>query len=67
MYFFLSLLQRLSSVSAVFDFNALLNDDAPVSPMLLSVCVKRNEKSDLLMDDFYVSSFFCLHSSGRSQ
>ena len=28
---------RLSAVSVVFDFNASLNDVAPVSPMLLSV------------------------------
>ena len=46
----------------MFDFNALLNDVAPVSPMLLSVDVKRNEKSELLMDVFCVS-FFCLHFS----
>ena len=37
---------RLSSVSVVFDFNASLNDVAPVSPILLSVDVKRNEKSE---------------------
>ena len=45
----------------MFDFNASLNDVAPVSPMLLSVDVKRMEKSELLMDVFCVSSFFCLH------
>ena len=28
---------RLSFVSVVFDFNASLNDDAPVSPMSLSI------------------------------
>ena len=48
-------------MSAVFDFNDSLNDVAPVSPMLLSVYVKRNEKSELLMDVICVSSFFCLH------
>ena len=37
---------RLSSVSVVFDFNDSLNDFAPVSPILLSVDVKRNEKSE---------------------
>ena len=54
---------RLSSVSVVFDFNDSLNDVAPVSPMLLPVDVKRKEKSDLLMDAFYVSSFFRLYHS----
>ena len=52
---------RLSSVSVVFDFSALINDVAPLSPMLLSVDVKRKEKSELIMDAFCVSSFFCLH------
>ena len=52
-----------SSVSVVFDFNASLSDDAPVSPMLLPVDVMRMEKSELLMDVFFVSSFFCLHNS----
>ena len=36
----------------VFDFNASLNDVAPVSPILLSVDLKRKEKSELLMDVF---------------
>ena len=40
----LSSLSRLSSVSVVFDFSASLNDVAPVSPILLSVCVKRKGK-----------------------
>ena len=31
----------------MFDFSESLNDVAPVSPMLLSVDVKRNEKSEL--------------------
>ena len=52
---------RLSSVSVVFDLSALINDVAPLSPMLLSVDVKRKEKSELIMDAFCVSSFFCLH------
>ena len=47
---------------AVFDFNALLNDAAPVSPILLSVDLIRKEKNYLLMDVFCVSSFFCFHS-----
>ena len=54
---------RLSFVSVVFDFNASPNDVAPVSPILLSVDVMRIEKSDLLMDVFCVSSFFCFHYS----
>ena len=44
-------------MSVVFDFNALLNDVAPVSPILLSVDVRRMEKGELLMDVFCVSSF----------
>ena len=49
-------------MSVVFDFNDSLNDVAPVPPMLLSVDVKRNEKSELLMDVFRVffSSVFYL-------
>ena len=35
---------RMSSVSVVFDFNASLNDVAPVSPMLLTVEMKRKGK-----------------------
>ena len=62
-FFLLSSPLRLSSVSVVFDFNASLNDAAPVSPISLSVDVKRNEKSELLMDVICVSSFFCLHNS----
>ena len=62
-FFLLSSQVRLSSVSVVFDFNASLNDVAPVSPILFSVDVMRIEKSELLMDVFCVSSFFCLHDS----
>ena len=54
---------RLSFMSAVFDFSDSLNDVAPVSPMLLSVDVKRKEKSELLMDAICVSSFFCIHAT----
>ena len=43
-------LLRLSPVSVVFDFNASLNDVAPLSPILLSVDLMRTEKSGLLMD-----------------
>ena len=42
-FFLLSSLFRLSFASVVFDFNASLNDVAPVSPMLLPVVVKRKE------------------------
>ena len=41
----------------MFDFNASLNDFVPVSPMLLPVDVMRMEKSELLMDFFYVPFF----------
>ena len=51
----------------MFDFNASLNNVAPVSSISLPVDVKRMEKSDLLMDVFCVSSFFCLHHSDRAQ
>ena len=61
MFFLLSSHLRLSFLSVVFDFSASLNDVAPVSPMLLPVGVKRKEESELLMDVFCVSSFFCLH------
>ena len=61
-FFLLSSLHRLSSVSVVFDFNDLLNDVAPVSPISFPVDEMRNEESELLMDVFCVSSFFCLHS-----
>ena len=49
----------------MFDFNASLNDDAPVSPMQLPVDVMKMEKSELLMDVFCVSSFYCLHHPDR--
>ena len=52
-------------MSVIFDFNDSLNDFAPVFPMLLSVDVMRMENSELLMDVFCVSSFFCIHHSGR--
>ena len=68
MCFLLSSLHRSSSVSVVFDFSDSLNDVAPVSPMLFPVDVKRKrEKSELLMDVFCVSSFFCLHSPDKVQ
>ena len=54
---------RSSTMSVLFDFNDSLNDVTPLSPILLSVVMKGKEKSELLMDVFCVSSFFCLHHS----
>ena len=42
----------------MFDFNASLNDAAPVSPILLSVDLMRMEKSELLVDAICVLSLF---------
>ena len=50
-------------MSVVFDFNASLNDDAPVSPILFPVDVKKMERSNLMMNVLRVSSFFCLDHS----
>ena len=55
---FLDSLFNLSWVSAVFDFNASLNDVAPLSPMLLPVDLKRMEKSGLCMDSTCVVFIF---------
>ena len=63
--FLLSLPLRASSISVVLDFNDSLNDVAPVSPILLTVDVMRNEKSELLMDAICVSFSFCLHNPDR--
>ena len=43
-YFFLYSLFTLNSVSVVFDFNALLNDVVPVSPIQPSVHFMRTKK-----------------------
>ena len=66
-FFLLYSLPRFSSVSVVFDFSASLSDVAPVSPTLFPVDVNRKEKSELLMNVFYVYSFFCLHHPDRVQ
>ena len=50
-------------MSVVLDFNNSLNDVVPVSPILLSVDMKRKEKSELLMDAFCV--FFRFHHSNQ--
>ena len=54
-------------MSVAFDFNASLNDVAPVSPISFPVDEKRNEKSELLMDVICASFFFCIHHSDRVQ
>ena len=57
------LLHNLSFVSVVFDFNASLNDFAPLYPMQLSVNLMRMEKSELLIDVIVV--LFLLSSLHR--
>ena len=42
--FLLSSLPRSTFVSVVFDFNDSLNNVAPLSPILLPVDIKRNER-----------------------
>ena len=59
MFFPSSLLLKLSFVSVVFDFNDSLNDVAPVSPILLSVDVRRKKNSELLMNVFVC--LLCFH------
>ena len=61
--FLLSSQLRLSSVSVVFDFNASLNDVAPLSPIFLSVGLMRMEKSGLLMDAICVLFLWFNHSN----
>ena len=51
---------RLSLVSVVFDFNASLNDVTPVSPILLSVDVKRIEQ-ERIVDGCLLCVFFLLY------
>ena len=60
---FLCPLPRLSSMSVVFDFNASLNDAAPVFPMLLSVVFMKKKKSELFIDVIY--ALFLLSSQCR--
>ena len=61
--FLLCSLSILSLTSVVFDFNASLNDVAPVSPMLFPVDLMRMEKSGLLVDTICV--LFLLSSLHR--
>ena len=53
-------------MSVVFDFNASLNDVAPVSPMWLPVYAKKKEKR-VLLTDVICMPFFCFHKSDRVQ
>ena len=43
----------------MFDFNASLNDFVPVSPILLSVYLKRMKKSGSFMDAIFVLFLLC--------
>ena len=58
--FLLSSPLRLSWVSVVFDFNASLNDVAPVFPIQQTVDLMKTEKSGLLMDAICVLFVFVL-------
>ena len=49
---------RSSFVSDVFDFNTSLNDDTPVYPMLMPVCLMIMEMNELLMDVICVLFLF---------
>ena len=57
-FFLLSSLLRLSSVSVVFDFNTSLNDVAPVSLISLPVDVVKRDVCNFLIDIFCVL-FLC--------
>ena len=57
MLFLLCSRLRSSFVIVVFDFNASLNDVAPVSPILFPVDLMNMKKSGLLIDSIYVVSF----------
>ena len=58
--YYLSSLLRYSFVSVVFDFNASLNDVAPLSPMLFTVDLMRIKKSGLFIGFIYVLFLLCL-------
>ena len=62
-FFLLSSPSRLSFVSVVFDFNASLNNVAPVFPMLFPVYVMRKL---CFVDGFLLCVFFLLSSPHRS-
>ena len=56
-FFLLSSLLRLSSMSVVFDFNTSLNDVAPVSLISLPVDVMKRDMCNFLIDIFCVLFF----------
>ena len=64
LFFLLSSQLRLSIVSVVFDFNDLLNDVAPVSPMLFPVDAKIKGK-EWFVDGCHLCAFFLLFSQHR--
>ena len=57
MLFVLNSQPRWSSESVVFDFNASLNDAAPVAPILFSVDLMKMEKGCIVDQYFCVDSF----------
>ena len=59
MLFLLNSRSKLSFVSVAFDFNASLNDVAPVSPTSFPVDLMRMEKSGLLIDTVHMMLFLC--------
>ena len=63
--FLLCWLVRLSFVSVVFDFNASLNDVAPVSSIMFPVELMRMKRVNWWWMTF-VCCFFCLHHSDLS-
>ena len=63
-FFLLDSQPRSRFVSVVFDFNASLNDIAPVPPILLSVFVMRKGK-EWIVDGFHLCAFF-FHSSDKA-
>ena len=54
---------RLSFVSVVFDFNASLNDVAPVSPMLLPVVFLQNK--ECIADECLLCGLFCVDTTNQ--
>ena len=54
MLFLLCSLLRLRFVSVVFNFNASLNDVAPVSPMSLSVNFVKKKRKEWIVDRCYL-------------
>ena len=65
--FLLSSQPRSSSVSVVFDFNASLNDVAPLFPISFPIDLVRIEKSWLFMDAICVFISFCVYHPDRAE